>query len=471
MNIFNRIPAGFFNLLASNSNAKQNSECFLLIYARFDEEISYKLPRVTIRDVISNYLCDEYPEEFLDGETLLTPEDHANAMLRKFLEAGWLHEESDDVTYEKQLVITDNGLLLAEFLLKLKNPEKTEYSSYILSIHNDLTNKDKWTDNYYVYPLKNVYNNAKQLANSLKKLSTSIKKIIEDISREETLETLTNNLISYCDGSFIREYSRLTKQQNIHMYRAQIRNELEQMCRDNVTYGLLCAGCYTEEGYDRYDGEYGEQLAQEHVYDMIHKTLRFLNDDYDKIMADIKKRIIIYFNLAIGRARFLLNHDTDSRGNVEQYLKYLTENFSPDDNDMLLPDDMDELFNISKQQYIDENSLRYPGKQRRVTEDTVCEVPEMTQADIDASMEKQRKAAHNPYSKEHMKKYVKRLMVNGKVSAADMPVQQKEDILRIVSAAAYSKENGFDLEVKDDYIEVNGFCIHDFTIRNSKEGK
>ena len=37
--------------------------------------------------------------------------------------------------------------------------------------------------------------------------------------REESLESLTENVLEYCEGDFIREYARLTKQQNIHMYR------------------------------------------------------------------------------------------------------------------------------------------------------------------------------------------------------------------------------------------------------------
>lgn len=47
--------------------------------------------------------------------------------------------------------------------------------------------------------------------------------------REESLESLTENVLEYCEGDFIREYARLTKQQNIHMYRSFIRSKLEAM--------------------------------------------------------------------------------------------------------------------------------------------------------------------------------------------------------------------------------------------------
>lgn len=46
---------------------------------------------------------------------------------------------------------------------------------------------------------------------------------------EGTLVSLTENIIAYCDGDFIREYSRLVKQQNIHLYRICITQELERL--------------------------------------------------------------------------------------------------------------------------------------------------------------------------------------------------------------------------------------------------
>ena len=51
-----------------------------------------------------------------------TANDMAGAVIRKFLsrEVGWLEEEIDDATYEKQIVMTENGIALAEFLNQLE---------------------------------------------------------------------------------------------------------------------------------------------------------------------------------------------------------------------------------------------------------------------------------------------------------------------------------------------------------------
>ena len=63
---------------------------------------------------------------------------------------------------------------------------------------------------------------------------------------------------------------------------------------------LLYIGCALEEGIE-------EEKAREMVLDMLQATKRFLAEDYDRIMRDIKHKINIYLQIAIGRARFLIN--------------------------------------------------------------------------------------------------------------------------------------------------------------------
>lgn len=98
------------------------------------------------------------------------------------------------------------------------------------NIYNTLLNTEQWNGDPYVGALKNVYKNAKSLSESLKKMSTYIRKIIEKIMQEISYESLTENIIAYCDGDFIKEYARLTKpQNNIHIYRSKIIAILEQL--------------------------------------------------------------------------------------------------------------------------------------------------------------------------------------------------------------------------------------------------
>ena len=53
-NVFSILPPGFFNLLAGGSNQELYSACLLLIYEQFEREISYRVDRRQIRDVLAD---------------------------------------------------------------------------------------------------------------------------------------------------------------------------------------------------------------------------------------------------------------------------------------------------------------------------------------------------------------------------------------------------------------------------------
>ena len=451
INPFDHIPDKFFNLLAGGSNYKLNAGCLLEVYKLFDDEISYRMSRDTVRDVIASYLMTQNNEENDD----FSPNDRAGAVIRSFYEVGWLAEETDDVTYEKQVVMTEAGIALAEFLVRLMMPEKEEYSSYVFNIYNRLKNREQWENNPYSFAMKPVYMDAKRLADSLKKLSTSIRFIIEKVVEEKTLEELTNNLMSYCEGAFIKEYSRLIKEQNIHVYRPAIINELEKMQHDKDVFELMVIGCFDNEGFEL------EADAEQYVQSMFETAIRFLNDDYNKIMNDIQRKINVYLNLAVGRARFLLSHDENTRGSVQQVLKIMVEAFDSGDDNAAFG----ELYDLYTQEFIDTASLRFPSKQKVIKDVTVTEVPEMKQEDIDRAAAQQRKEAYNPFSKDRMKEFVIAAMGDrNEITAEGFSVQSKADVLAVLSSAAYSQENGFELTPSDVFIERKGFTICDFTI-------
>lgn len=455
-NLFDNINENFFNLLSSSSNNRLYSSCLITIYDIFEQEVSFKISRDVVRDTLATFIISE---NYCPDDNFTSVNDYANFIIRKFYDSGWLAEETDDVTYEKQVVMTESGVALSEFLIRLIEPPKTEYSSYVFNIYNLLKNRSQWNKNPYALALKPIYQDAKQLANSLKKLSTFIRNIIRKIVDEETLESLTKNLLSYCEGSFIKEYSRLVNENNIRIFRKFIISELLNLNDNADDYDLLVIGCYDNENFDN------EEEAELYVSDMMKKTVDFLTDDYDRLMNDIQKKINIYLNLAVGRARFLLNHDDNLRGNVNQVIKHLVEN--ADNNSEV---DTEALFNIYTQEFIDMASLRFPYKQKVITTPTITEIPSVTDEDIEKARAVQYKEAYNPYSKKAMKRFVLDIMRNkNEISAEDFPINTKDDLLAVISLAAYCDENGFVLTPENNFIVRNGFIIKNFTISRRKE--
>lgn len=456
-NLFDNINDNFFNLLSSNSNNRLYSGCLLEIYGIFEHEISFKIKRDIVRDTLAVFVISE--NYLTDNNDFTSANDYANFIIRQFYEHKWMTEETDDVTYEKYVIMTESGIALSEFLLKIINPPKTEYSSYVFNIYNLLKNRSQWANDPYALALKPIYEYAKQLADSLKKLSTFIRNIIKKVVDEETLESLTQNLLSYCEGSFIKEYSRLVNEHNIRIFRKFIVSELLKINDNTDDYDLLVIGCYDNENLDN------EEDARFYVSDMIKKTIHFLTDDYDHMMSDIREKINIYLSLAIGRARFLLNHDNNLRGNVNCVIKHMIENAENNHDE-----DTEFLFNIYTQEFIDIDSLRFPNKPKAITAPTVTKIPAMTDEDIDRAKAVHYKEAHNPYSKKTVKRFIMDIMKNkNEISAEDFPLNTKSDMLALISSVAYCNENGFILKTKEDFIIRNGFTIKNFTISRRKD--
>lgn len=460
-NVFNMVPEAFFNPLSSGSNSVANAGCLLEIYDQYEMEVSYRISRKVLRDSLAIYILENHYRSDDENETDDTkPVDIASDFIRKFAspEVGWLTEETDDTTYEKYIVMTEPGIALAEFLRSIEKPEKVEYSTYIFNIFNTLQSVDQWRDDPYVNAIKPVYKNAKALSKSLKRLSTFIRKTIEVMLKEVSLETLTENLLDYCNGDFIREYARLTKQQNIHIYRNRIRQMLDQMINDREMLETIVLGCAIEESLT-------ENEAEEYVLDMIDATKRFLSEDYDRIMSDIKHKINMHLHIAVGRIRFIRNHGTDSRGSVEQFIKIIRDTMAEADMKDELPDEMTGLFRLERNEYVDLESLKYPKKNRSIKKENVSEVEVLTDEDITAARLQQEREAYNPYSKEKMKKYMSELMSGrNELHAEEMPVRTQSELLAAVSAVAYGEENGYDIRAEEGYIESNEMLLRRFVV-------
>lgn len=462
-NLFDIIPSGFFNCLSSGSNNRIYADCLLVIYEQYDREITYRISRSRIRDALFAYLLENHiillePDNEPTGERNYN--ETANSLIRRFCsrEIGWLEEETDDATYEKNIIMTEQGILLAEFLQKLIKPEREEFSSYIFNIYNILQNAEQWRQNPYVDGLKNIYRNARLLSRSLKRLATFIKKIIERMVKEESLESLTENLLDYCDGSFVREYARLTKQQNIHIYRSFIKGKLDEFLNNPQLNQLLTSGCALEE-------ELEEAKAKEYVADMVQSTKGFLVEDYDRIMRDIKHKINIYLQIAVGRARFLRNREMDMRGNVEQTLRYIVKEMDMIDWKEAIPKEMHSLFTLDKHEFIDTGSVRYPRKPQAIQKETVIEIEEMTKEDIEKAKKAQETEAYNPYAKEKMKEYLEHLMGSSNMlSCENLPLESKRDLLCALSAIAYSDEYGYSVHLLDGYLDAHQMLLRRFCI-------
>lgn len=60
MNVFDIIPSEFFNCLSSSANNRAYADFLELIYHQYDKEISYRLERSYLRDVLAAFLLENH---------------------------------------------------------------------------------------------------------------------------------------------------------------------------------------------------------------------------------------------------------------------------------------------------------------------------------------------------------------------------------------------------------------------------
>lgn len=151
-----------------------------------------------------------------------------------------------------------------------------------------------------------------------------------------------------------------------------------------------------------------------------------MKDDYLKIIADIKHKLNLYITMALGRLRYLKNHEVDMRGNVEKTLKYMLDMMNETGMKDELPDEMGELIRINQNKYIDLQSIRMPQNRKKVRQRSVTQIEALTQEDLENQRKLQEREARNPYSKEITKKYLETLLgKRHEISSSEVPLDKK----------------------------------------------
>ena len=175
-------------------------------------------------------------------------------------------------------------------------------------------------------------------------------------------------------------------------------------------------------------------------------------------------------HVAVGRMRFIHSQGADIRGSVEKTIQYIIEEMQEFGMKDDMPPEINKLFRLERNMFIDKNSLRCPRKQQQIKKIIITEIEEMTQEQIEAAKLAQQKEAFNPYSIEKMRVYVEKLLAGrDSIDSENIPLHSKNDLLANLSAVAYSDENGYVVETKEGYMEVGQMLLRNYTIRRESK--
>lgn len=118
--VFNLIPTGFFNNLASGSNQRIYSDCIQLIYKEYEREISYRIPRNRIRDTLAIYFLENHVElsheEYCGDRTANDMAGYHNSEKQALLR--WINKENLQKNWYHFGDIDPDGFYILEHLRK-----------------------------------------------------------------------------------------------------------------------------------------------------------------------------------------------------------------------------------------------------------------------------------------------------------------------------------------------------------------
>lgn len=477
--LFDNVPRRFFNPLAATANGGSQqqfyAECLLLVNSLFSQtaqvsrdELKSALVSLLLADHIESLEEDEKTEAPAAGqsrEDLMA--NHVIAYLADE-EVGWLEEGIDSRTYSRTYMITEQGMLLAEYIQKASAMKLDEMSNYLYNTYlalDDFTRhqKERAANNPYTLVIVNAYNNIKALNSSLKILRRSIKRIVQKVTGKLTFQQLIDNLGDYIDGDFIGEFTRLVDSENASLFRGPITAMLRKLMGNEKTRQIFVVDCMKANKEEQLTaGQAGLRLDEQTAY-----IEDFLTDGYPAMVRDIRNQMVEY----IMTVRLKLKMTMDIAEGSQEVLGQFIRRLAAVPADELTPEEMLAAFRILDNTYISPSSVRCANRRRGKLQNAAATQHVLSAEEIREEQDKMRRMQDVPYTKEKMKAYGEKYKVQGMIRADSLPVATREEVLSDVAAASFAAANDMDVHVDEDYIKTEQVSLRDFTLKDKEQAE
>jgi len=442
MNLFSIIPDRFFSVLASPLKEHYAG----ILFKIYDQYLltSLGMERDVVIDVIVDYIEENWEEEgqfagALDDEiwdeSLDNPtgfRDRAAFVLRKLESCGWLSTETYN-NYKQYVNINDYAIAILDTLDKVRKNRQAEYQGFVYATYTLLYAED--VERQASLALEKAFEQTEQLLNGLKSLNHNIKRYIERVLAEkQPKDILKIHFEDYKQEILDRSYHRLKTSDNVFRYRPKIIKRINKWYHDPAWVAATAAQ----------EVERGRQAGQAEAEKEIYHRLDYIRQTYtgmDEILEEIDRRNVQYANASFLQLKYILNSSKDLEGQLLEILKYLAglrtvEGYRQGDD---LPQAFDRLFSLYSIPYIDAQSL-YTAREASRNHAPV-EFQKLAGPD-----EKERREVLRKY-REKMARRMIRERINAyvmdklggrdSIRAAELGVDEVEDFLKLIYAAAY----------------------------------
>lgn len=446
------------------------SDCLIIIYETYNNELSYGMDKEYIIDKLITYFENKQYNDIVFDDDIeniaITPREKAQAIIRKLKECNWIELEQS-LEYKTLITLLSHSVTIIQSLISITKNNELEYEASVSTIYSILNSKQSY-DKPYQYAIKEVYSKTKELISELKKLNSNIKNYIDSITMDKDTKDIIKMFFEYQNDIFSKPFRRIHTSENISIFRKSIIERLKRILNDENILNLSISGYMDVEECDDLE------IARENIVNMINNIIYAFEYTYDDIVGDINYRNSKYIESAISRAKFLLSNNNDIEGKINQVLKSIVEdiNFHNENLNDYISEDLEPLFEIIPQGFIDNQSLAtIPINKNTGVPEEIYTNSGISEIERNKLKEKMKQQQENRFSKKNINNYVMNILKNRPyILASELELSIKRDMIRIIYIKLYGStgKTNYSITNTNNKIIKSNFEFMDFKIERIK---
>jgi hypothetical protein len=356
----------------------------------------------------------------------------AYALIRRFIETGWLQPSTDAVDIDETLIVPPYASILLDAFQSIVNPVQQRYNGFVYSVYSNLRTANDDRDEFMFQGLEAAYENTISLRESLRSLLHNIHSYYQNLHhRQEIRELLAEHFDSYQLSVAIAAYHPLKTFDSVYRFRPRILEVL----RNWLTMPSLLTQMAKSVRQQRAHFDEPEARAE------VVQRITFITDTFeslDDLLKEIDKRHTNYNRASVERLQYLLNTDRDIKGKLVQLMRALPK--AQDKGASPLLEEMRAL-PVYQVKYLDPEAL-YTEPKKRVRGTPQPIVRQKTDdAAFRAEARELMERMNALFSQKQIGEFIlKQMKKRDRLDSGEMTLQEFDDFLRVIVAVVKGDE-------------------------------
>lgn len=433
MNLFERVPARLFSVLASPGR-EVYAHVLFLIYGLF-REMRFGIPREVAVDAATAFLEGQVlaPDALseLGEDGVADARQKAQAVLRRLRDDRWLELEVR-TNYEEYVNLYDYSIQVLEVLDRIRTQRRAEYAGYVYGTYAALAVAE--ADRQGAMALERAYDQTEQLVRELQSLQHNIRQYTERLVRQHSpREILAIHFLEYKEQVLDRSYHQLRTSDHVSKYRPRILEKVEQWLHEPGRVEQVAREEARRHG-----------LPLEEAEGVVRSRLQSIHTAYaqmDDLLDEIDRRNAQYAKASLEQVRYLLNPSKDTEGQLVDLLALLAAELSGGGlrADESLPAPWEALFRLFPVQTLEPTS-RYRPRQTRDHRPQPLDVSDPAAPERAAVRAQTRARLTGRLTAARIEEWVLGQMGDrAAVQAADLQVADIEGFIRLIYAGSLGR--------------------------------